>query len=350
MNLDGASDISRFTGFYLLELRISLEQKVLVLSFSSDEHLSLVLPHLGATEFVLCADKPFVFDFDPLSKIGEIRQDQKLLHFSEIGSIWNRRAFTIPGNEQPHQRFTRFETRACVLQPLINSIPFQSWVNHPYAVDGARDKLVILEAAKACGFQCPNWIVSNKADVVIDFVKANGGNAVLKPVSSVPESADILPSLVYAKSVSEGEIVQKLAGQTFFPLFVQQQIDKCADWRITVIDGYIQAVRMTGCPPQTIDFRRAYDFLSYESRVLDTTTSLAVKALLDRLQLRYGAIDMVEDARSSELFFLEINPAGQFGWMEQGADLGGQCHFSKHLAEALLKVNPSVKYAPPEVT
>jgi len=310
--------------------------KILVLSHSWDDHLSLVVPHLEGREFVLYSDKSFTFHFDPkLMELLLIQEDRRL-QLSEISSVWNRRAFSIPGKEQPHQRFTRLETKACVLESLVNAIPFECWINHPDAIQGARDKTRVLNYARQCGLRCPEWIVSNKTDCILDFSNKMGGWVVLKPLVSVPDVIDFLPTLLYARPISEKELRDRLSEKFIFPIFVQQRIKKSADWRITIVDNHISSVRMTGCPIESLDFRRSYDTLKYENRLLRNDILISTRKLMAMLRLRYGAIDMVEDEETKELYFLEINVGGQFGWMEEAAGLGGQSSFSKSLAKALL--------------
>ena len=55
--------------------------------------------------------------------------------------------------------------------------------------------------------------------------------------------------------------------------------------------------------------------LRHEKIVLELRVQRQCVKLVQRLGLRYGAIDLVCD-RSGKLWFLEINPNGQWAWIE----------------------------------
>lgn len=311
---------------------------VLIVSHSADDHLDLVLPLLGDRCFLVECDKPFEFTCDSTDlSAAKWSQGEHEIRLADVHSIWNRRAFSVPGEEQPHQRFTRIELRESILQALQWVVPFERWINHPTANESARSKLVVSNTAQQCGLSCPSWAVSNNMTQLTAFAESVAGRIVLKPLSAVLDFANALPSVVYARPLERQQFTELMAsGGTFFPLFIQEEIPKVADWRISIVDGSISAVRMTGCPSDVMDFRRAYEKLSYESISLPPQEASALRELMARLRLRYAAIDMVEHAESGRLFFLEVNASGQFGWMEKETGLGGDSDFSSMLAKALL--------------
>ncbi|MGH3450807.1 MAG: ATP-grasp ribosomal peptide maturase, partial [Haloechinothrix sp.] len=87
-----------------------------------------------------------------------------------------------------------------------------------------------------------------------------------------------------------------------------------ADVRLTVVGHHAFAVQINTAGGW-IDWRRDYDRLTY--RRIDTPDEIyrAARAYLDRLGLVYGCFDFAL-ATDGRWVFLECNPAGQWGWLE----------------------------------
>lgn len=81
-----------------------------------------------------------------------------------------------------------------------------------------------------------------------------------------------------------------------------------------------------------VDWRSDYDALSYELIDPPEHVALGVGALMHTFGLVYGALDFVVTPDGGWTF-LEINPGGQYGWLEAhtGAPLTGV------LADLLMK-------------
>ena len=102
------------------------------------------------------------------------------------------------------------------------------------------------------------------------------------------------------------------------PFIVQQEVKKAADIRVTVVSKSIFA---TAIQSQTdadalVDWRRG-DVLLMAHAVHELPASIAGKciALVQAFVLRFGAIDLILD-RQGAYWFLEINPNGQWGWIQ----------------------------------
>lgn len=307
-------------------------KKVLILSYRDDEHLPLIVDRLGGRALLIASDEPLRMKWDSRVRSGWIETNDGPLGFEEVGAVWNRRAYSIPGPEEWFQQFAREETRACVVSSLSDAIPARRWVNHPAAVMGARDKLLQLRLAKELGLAVPDWIVSNDPDTILEFVADHGGVVVVKPLAASLAAGRNLPGLIFARPVGVSGLRRLLSQGPILPMFLQERVDKSADVRVAVVDDAVSAVRMVGTPTELLDFRRSYDLLRYEHLDLPVAVGTGLLAMLRRLGLRYGAFDLAESA--SGLVLLELNAAGQFGWTEKRH--GGPADFSGCLANALL--------------
>jgi hypothetical protein len=78
----------------------------------------------------------------------------------------------------------------------------------------------------------------------------------------------------------------------------------------TAIHAHTAAARM--------DWRSDYDALSYEPAELPSDVTAAVHGLMAHLGLRFGVLDFLVRP-DGEHVFLEINPNGQWAWIDHAA-------------------------------
>jgi glutathione synthase/RimK-type ligase-like ATP-grasp enzyme len=192
-----------------------------------------------------------------------------------------------------------------------------SWMNKPSATASAESKPLQLRTAIDVGFRVPGTLISNRPAAIRDFVRQS--SAVAKTLSGTRvvtgQGADVLytQTLPDFDDVEDGELAAS-------PAIYQRRIDKAFDVRITIVGKKIFAVRLF-TPSEPVDWRAAPDAdVRYEPCTLDGDVAAKCFALVERFGLRYGAIDMVVDTRG-DWFFLELNPAGQWGWLERTTGL-----------------------------
>jgi len=96
----------------------------------------------------------------------------------------------------------------------------------------------------------------------------------------------------------------------------QQWVPEDYEARLTVVDGQFFAARIDGdSEAAQVDWRSAYGALIYQAVGTPDIVRSRVSALLDRLGLRFGALDSVV-APDGEWWFLECNSNGQLAWIE----------------------------------
>jgi hypothetical protein len=103
-----------------------------------------------------------------------------------------------------------------------------------------------------------------------------------------------------------------------FPWFTQEAIVGDRDVTVVFIDGDLFAYeRDEERSADLIDWRVTINSDSEKQwyRVaIDEATGRGIRSLMTDLNLRYGRLDFIR--RGSELVFLEVNPNGQFGWLD----------------------------------
>lgn len=102
------------------------------------------------------------------------------------------------------------------------------------------------------------------------------------------------------------------------PCIYQEVVDKIFDLRVTAIGDAIYCAQIEeSCKSRDfVDWRPYYGTskLMVSSFHLNESVCQKIRILLNLLDLSYGCIDFAVD-KNGELYFLEINPGGQFLFM-----------------------------------
>ncbi|MFJ5850426.1 hypothetical protein [Streptomyces sp. NPDC092903] len=86
--------------------------------------------------------------------------------------------------------------------------------------------------------------------------------------------------------------------------------------RLTVVGRRMFAAAIhAGSSAAHEDWRSDYGSLTYTTTTVPHDVATGMLALMDRLQLRYGAADFVVGG-NGEWTFLEVNPCGQWDWIQ----------------------------------
>ena len=223
---------------------------------------------------------------------------------------------------------------SAVLRSLWNALEGR-WLNSPFAILRAEDKPRQLSEALKLGFAIPETLVSNDFERAQAFV-AQGG-AIGKPLRH---------ALVERGATGEVLFTSRLAalGQedrpavAAAPVIYQREIAKACDLRVTVIGErlFATAIHSQADNETEVDWRRG-SRVDLVHELVELPEDLAARCLeLTRaLDLRFGAIDLIRDSAGA-YWFLEINPNGQWAWIERrtGAPL------SAAIVDALLAGAP----------
>jgi glutathione synthase/RimK-type ligase-like ATP-grasp enzyme len=141
-------------------------------------------------------------------------------------------------------------------------------------------------------------------------------NGVVVKVLAKPgiRSGDRVATL-YTHLLTE-EDLDHLAAVKYGPTLLQKYIEKSADIRVTIIGDSAYSVAIKPTQKAVVDFR-AVEIFNLPHSIIELPpklTKLCVQ-LVRRLNLTFGAIDLVLTA-AGEYYFLEINPNGQWSWLE----------------------------------
>jgi glutathione synthase/RimK-type ligase-like ATP-grasp enzyme len=115
-----------------------------------------------------------------------------------------------------------------------------------------------------------------------------------------------------------GNILEMIDSLQIAPVIYQELIPKRFDVRVTIVGNrvFAAAIHSQEVDSARIDWRRTNtEHLPHSVHRLPTTIEAKILDFMDRLKLRYGALDFVLTP-SDEYVFLEVNPNGQWVWLE----------------------------------
>jgi glutathione synthase/RimK-type ligase-like ATP-grasp enzyme len=235
---------------------------------------------------------------------------------ADVGSIWYRRTFFAKNPKlAPHEaEFVEGETRAAVLGMLRMTDAF--WVSHPDALVVAESKPYQLKVAQDLGFLVPRTLITNDPARFRAFYEECGGNVIYKPLTQGPLGAKEGKG-VFTNRVGP-EHLKNLDAIRPGPCLFQEHVPKKFDLRVTAIGRRLfpVAIHSQTSESSRTDWRRGSPTgLKHELCKLPPDIERKCLSLLSRLNLQYGAIDLVLTPDGRHVF-LEINPSGQFAWIE----------------------------------
>ncbi|GAA0537246.1 ATP-grasp domain-containing protein [Chitinophaga japonensis] len=233
-------------------------------------------------------------------------------------SIWFRRTQRPRLTIENHAELQYLEGEIDALIENLFATVDAFWLNDPFRVFKAENKLYQLKTARALGFEVPFTLVTNHKDDVRAFYEKHK-EIIVKPISRTRITGGSEPSFIYTSKVTEDH-VSRLDETDLTPCIFQQNIKKEYELRVTVVGDKVFAAKIDSqSDAETItDWRRKQ--LTFSPSSLPEPIKNLCILLLKSLGLSFGAIDLIKTV-DGRYFFLEVNPNGQWAWLEEETGL-----------------------------
>ena len=255
----------------------------------------------------------FSFSLDSKAVARRVSIAGRTLDLDLVTAVWYRRAIhprANPALDAPTQAFVAGELRHLAFGILLN--PMVTWVNPIDKVSVAEHKLYQLRLASALGLQTPRTLVSADIETLRDFASASEMGTICKPIFHGLFFDGVASQAVYTRQLD----IDALSAESLSacPILAQEQIVRVSDVRATFI-GRRSFVADIRSDVPLVDWRQHPSAVDYTVSSLDEPTTALCRRMLATLGLVYGAFDFIRKP-SGEFVFLEVNPTGEWAWLE----------------------------------
>ena len=253
-------------------------------------------------------------------------QDDRWIGSNNIVSVWNRWKSPIMGSGLPPlgDRAWRFIQRewASVIEALAISRLNIRWINPIDVERAAVNKVHQMATAHECGWKIPSSLVSNSPTSTKSFLSRRAPS-IYKTLSGYYEAPD---RTIFTNEVDWHRVSAETRKLGVAPCLFQRKIQKRYELRVTIVGSRIfsAAVDSQACTSSMLDWRRSQADVKWTRFPLPGTWAAKLLRLHRRLGLVFGAYDLIVDRRGVP-WFLEVNPCGQWLWIEEllGLDISG---------------------------
>ncbi len=242
----------------------------------------------------------------------------------DVSAVWYRRfhpAARLPSDLDPqHRHAAALESRTALLG-LLHALPPDVFVMDPWgAIRQAAQKPRQLALAPRVGLRVPPTLVTNDPAAVREFARHHPGGLVIKTMSSFEMRRGGAPHADRLRETDHDE----LDGLDLCPMMFQARVSSALEIRAAVVGRRVLvAAAETGASAHAHTDRRRDSHArqdTWRPHALPAAVEAGLLSLAGALGLNFGTADLIVTPEGEHVF-LEINPAGEFLWLETSAGL-----------------------------
>jgi len=275
------------------------------------------------------------------------RSENRTVNFDSIRSVWARRyvdPFTPPAKLSPRQSaWARYEyaESGAVLRSLRSMSPNSFWVN---PASNANNKLGMLRLAQESGLAVPRTLLTNDPKQAKDFFRECRKEVIFK-LLDVHDPQEGLSGIIAKMTAAD---IRDSDGIRAAPHYFQEHIPKKSDIRVNIIGRKIFATEILSqeFANTRLDFRADPNYsarLKHLPHKLPLSIQKMLMKFMKKAGLVFGAVDLILRP-DGHYVFLEVNPHGQWIWIES---LTGQ-PLLESFSEMLIQGTADYEDRPPE--
>jgi hypothetical protein len=258
---------------------------------------------------------------------AEIRTPLRSLRLPEVRAAWLRRPGdpVVDSAVRPESQEFAFQQARSTLTTLYALIG-DRWLSHPDSMRAAADKVQQLRHAAAAGLAVPSTLISNDTDRVVEFQDGNRqlgrGTAIKALWARNPVSYDGSRRLPLTTAWPDNVDPALVATIRVAPAVFQAYVPKQREIRAVVIgrEVFAASVDSQAIPAARHDVRAGTGQAGYEAYDLPAEIRSALLELTRGFGLRFCSADLVLTPDGQHVF-LDLNPNGQWLWLETEAGL-----------------------------
>jgi MvdD family ATP-grasp ribosomal peptide maturase len=239
----------------------------------------------------------------------------------EVESIWHRRlrlGARLPAGLDRQLRHASIGEASAAAHGMLASLKVFR-VDHIRHIRHAENKQLQLQVARELGLDIPCTLTTNDPTAVRAFAKSCERGMVTKMLSSFAIYDEGKELVVFTNAVKL-EDLEDLSGLSLCPATFQELLPKSLEIRVTVVGHRV----MSASIDSQVSTRAIHDWRRDGLRMLQDwrpyqlprEVEEKILRLMDYFSLNYGAIDIILTPDGKHVF-LELNPCGEFFWLER---------------------------------
>ncbi|MFW0862208.1 MAG: MvdC/MvdD family ATP grasp protein [Candidatus Komeilibacteria bacterium] len=236
----------------------------------------------------------------------------------DVHSVYVRRISRINTDdvEDDYKQLVSDESEV-LLNAFCELFSESKWLDFPQYRIAASNKILQLMAARESGFAIPSSVITNNEESAKKFLAE--GESIFKTLRyPIVDFGERGVGMINTTLIRDDLIDSVCSQVSVTANYFQHYVSKLYELRVHVIGGDIVAVKIESQSnaDSKIDWRVAdFDYLDYEEVVLPGRVQGMILEFMARLRLNFGVLDMIVTPEE-EYVFLEINPNGNWTWLE----------------------------------
>lgn len=231
---------------------------------------------------------------------------------SNFNSTWFRRV-KLPQIEQLPVAQAQFISKdyESLLYNLVLLNSDKIIVSNPYRIFESENKLKQLKVAQELGFIIPKTIVTSSRNQIQVFISQHQ-SSIIKPLRIGRLQRNKAIEVMFTSRVDTASLDSNLA---LTPFILQEEVSKEYEVRATVVgdSAFFAKVESQLDTETTLDWRKKK--LKFTRCKVPIEIEEKCISLVHQLGLKFGAIDLAF-TKDGQYVFFEINPNGQWVWIE----------------------------------
>lgn len=299
---------------------------ILVITTLPDVHLEMVRPFLESDLQIFDPSK-FPFDEDltyQLTSFGQLSISIRSGGLNQVSAVWYRKPRYLTtldldalGVPVEYHQFTLENYRRAVTS-VWDLLDNCYWVSRARNIEKGNNKLLQLQLAVQIGFRVPATLVTT-SDFELSEFRSKHELVIVKCLHYPMIALGGTNHVFRTTRIGPSEEIDT-SGLGIAPAIFQEEVPKLYDIRVTIVGDQIFPVKIEklGDSINEVDWKAgiAKDELTYTPIDLTTNVMDQCFSIVKALGLEFGAIDLVM-SRDEDIWFLEINPNGQWGFIER---------------------------------
>ena len=252
---------------------------------------------------------------------GPVIYGNRTFEVDDISSAWYRRPNTF-GSDMEGDAAKRMclDRERSLSQAFWDLIDDERWLNAPQAMRKAERKIAQLATAQSLGFAIPKTVISNDWSLLQH--EFDGGEVIVKMPHGPLYTAEGV-RIMYTQRLTDLHD-PNLTRCTPCPGLWQPYMPGARQWRITTVGDELFPAAIYQSARAKHDWRQYQDVptdVEFRAEPFPDEDAARCLKLKDELGLQgFATFDLAEQPDGQMMFF-EVNPNGQFGWLEDFLDL-----------------------------